>query len=164
MLSDEDHSTLQNKNHKICFFKALIWITTVVLLKISGYFLILNIRQGTCPPVKFLAQGSCPTNCVLPNPRLVSATFHKDTDVPSQLLTQFFTIFAQFVDHDITIAATYTVPDCCGTPSDTDRCAPITVSNDPFYPAGKCLNFARSLIFCEVIGCEVSQTPIFDLA
>ena len=103
--------------------------------------------------MKFLAQGSCPTTSVLPNPRLVSATFHKDTDVPSQVLSQFFTIFAQFVDHDITIAATYTVPDCCGTPSDIERCAPITVSNDPFYPAGKCLNFARSLVFCEEIGC-----------
>ncbi len=31
-------------------------------------------------------------------------------DVPSQKLTQLFTIFAQFVDHDLTLAATYTVP------------------------------------------------------
>jgi hypothetical protein len=110
-------------------------------------------RQTTCPPMKVLAQGNCPTFSVLPNPRLVSATFHKDVDAPSQLLDQFFTIFAQFVDHDITIAATYTVPDCCGTPSDTDRCAPITISTDPFYTSGKCLNFARSLIFCEQLGC-----------
>jgi len=91
---------------------------------------------------------------VLPNPRLVSSTFHTDQDVPSQKLTQLFTIFAQFVDHDITLAATYNVADCCATPSDTEKCAPITVSNDPFYPNGKCLNFARSLVFCEELGCN----------
>ncbi len=33
------------------------------------------------------------------------------------------------------------------------RCAPITVGSDPFYSAGKCLNFARSLKFCEQLGC-----------
>lgn len=103
--------------------------------------------------MKFLAPGSCPTSGVLPNPRLVSATFHKDTDVSSQVLDQFFTIFAQFVDHDFTLTPTYTVPDCCGTPSDTARCAPIIVSNDPFYNGGKCLKFTRSLVFCEELGC-----------
>jgi peroxidase len=100
-----------------------------------------------------MARGKCPLDSVLPNPRLVSSTFHTEKDVPSLRLTQLFTIFAQFVDHDLTLAATYTVPDCCASAADTEKCAPITVSNDPFYPSGKCLNFARSLIFCEELGC-----------
>ena len=100
-----------------------------------------------------MAQGKCPLTNVLPNPRLVSSTCHTDQDVPSQKLTQLFTIFAQFVDHDLTLAATYTVPDCCANATDTEKCAPITVNNDPFYSNGKCLNFARSLIFCEELDC-----------
>jgi len=101
-----------------------------------------------------MAQGRCPLNNVLPNARLVSATFHTDQDVPSQKLTQLFTIFAQFVDHDLTLATTYTVPDCCTNSTDTEKCAPVRISTDPFYPNGKCLNFARSLIFCEELGCQ----------
>jgi len=46
------------------------------------------------------------------------------------------------------------VSDCCATPQDTEKCAPVTVTNDPFYPNGKCLNFSRSLIFCEELGCD----------
>ena len=90
----------------------------------------------------------------------MSSTFHTDQDVPSQKLTQLFTIFAQFVDHDISLSTTYSVPDCCATPSDTERCAPITVSNDPFYPNGKCLNFVRSLIFCEELGCNTDPMNV----
>ncbi len=91
---------------------------------------------------------------MLPNARLVSATFHTDQDVPSQLLTQPFTIFAQFVDHDLTLATINTVPDCCTISTDTVKCAPVRISTDPFYPNGKCLHFARSLIFCEELGCQ----------
>jgi len=117
-------------------------------------------RQSTCTPVSFQAEGRCPSPNILPNPRLVSSTFHTDQDVPSQKLTQLFTIFAQFVDHDISLSTTYSVPDCCATPSDTERCAPITVSNDPFYPNGKCLNFVRSLIFCEELGCNTDPMNV----
>jgi peroxidase len=70
------------------------------------------------------------------------------------MLTQLFTTFAQFVDHDITFTAAYTVPDCCSPNSDDEECAPITVTNDPFYGASKCLNFARSIAFCEELGCS----------
>ena len=112
-------------------------------------------RQTTCPPVAFVAAGNCPLNSTLPNVRLISSTFHKDVDVPSKsMLTQLFTTFAQFVDHDITFTAAYTVPDCCSPNSDDEECAPITVTNDPFYGASKCLNFARSIAFCEELGCS----------
>jgi hypothetical protein len=70
-------------------------------------------------------------------------------DHPSTQQTQLFTIFAQFVDHDLTLASTYNVPNCCATPNDHDKCAPVTVKSDSFFPNGKCLNFARSLVFCE---------------
>ncbi len=111
-------------------------------------------RQTLCPPVNYLADGRCPLNSTLPNVRLVSSTFHKDKDIPSQSkLTQLFTIFGQFVDHDITLTAAYTVPDCCSKDSEEDECAPIKVTNDPFYGASKCLNFARSVAFCEELGC-----------
>ena len=91
---------------------------------------------------------------MLPNARLFSATFHSDQDVPSQLLTQLFTIFAQFVDHDLTLATLNTVLDFCTISTDTNKCAPVRISADPFYANGKCLHFARSLIFCEELGCQ----------
>jgi Animal haem peroxidase len=50
--------------------------------------------------------------------------------------------------------------DCCQTPQDTEKCAPITVHNDPFFPNGKCLNFVRSLIFCEELGCSTDHMNI----
>ena len=100
-----------------------------------------------------MAAGKCPLNNTLPNPRLVSSTFHTDKDVPSQRVTQLFTIFGQFVDHDMTSSATYIAPDCCSDATDTEKCAPITISSDPFYKSGKCLNFARSIVFCEDLGC-----------
>jgi len=52
------------------------------------------------------------------------------------------------------------VTDCCATPEDTEKCAPVTVKNDPFYSNGKCLNFARSLIFCEELGCDTDPMNI----
>ena len=84
----------------------------------------------------------------------MSTTFHTDKDAPSLKLTQLFTIFAQFLDHDISLTTTYSIPDCCSSANDREKCAPITVNNDPFYPNGKCLNFARSLIFCEELDCD----------
>ncbi len=130
----------------------------IIILKgerqsIKKTMLLFSFRQS-CLPVPFMARGVCPLGNQLPNPRLVSQTFHKDQNVPSPKLTQLFTIFAQFVDHDLTLTTTYTVPDCCKNASDTEKCAPVTVSNDPFYTNGKCLNFARSLIFCEELGCD----------
>ena len=101
-----------------------------------------------------MANGVCPLGNVLPNPRLVSSTFHKDQNIPSPKLTQLFTIFAQFVDHDFTLTTTYTLPDCCANSADTEKCAPMIVGTDPFFKQGKCLNFARSLIFCEELGCD----------
>jgi hypothetical protein len=50
--------------------------------------------------------------------------------------------------------------DCCATPEDTEKCAPVTVKNDPFYSNGKCLNFVRSLIFCEELGCDTDAMNI----
>jgi peroxidase len=109
-----------------------------------------------------MATGKCPLTNVLPNPRLVSSTFHTDVDSPAPTkLTQLFTIFAQFVDHDITLSSTYNPPNCCLDASDTDKCAPITVaSGDSFFSSGKCLNFVRSLGFCEELDCGTD--PIND--
>jgi Animal haem peroxidase len=68
-------------------------------------------------------------------------------------------IFIHFISdkEDIFISLT---SDCCGTPQDTEKCAPVTVTNDPFYPNGKCLNFVRSLIFCEELGCNTDPMNI----
>ena len=119
--------------------------------------ILINRQSRSCLPVTYTALGTCTTTNIsnlLPNPRLVSSTFHTDQDAPQQQLTQLFTIFAQFVDHDLTLASTYQTPDCCALSSPT-LCAPITVPNgDPFYPNDKCLNFARSLIFCQQQGCD----------
>lgn len=102
--------------------------------------------------------GKCPIGNVLPNVRLVSSKFHRDSNLPAPRITQLFTIFSQFVDHDVTLSAAYDVPDCCTDSSDTEKCAPITVSNDNFYSSGKCLSFARSLVFCEELGCTTDPT------
>ena len=101
-----------------------------------------------------MVREKCKRNSILPNPRLVSSAFHTDQNVPSQRLTQLFTIFGQFVDHDLTLTSTYSLPDCCTAPHGDDRCATIQVNGDAFYKNGKCLNFVRSLVFCEEVGCE----------
>jgi peroxidase len=105
----------------------------------------------------FFYHGKCQgKEAILPNARLVSRTFHTDQNVPSNRLTQLFTIFGQFVDHDLTLTNTYTVTSCCNSINDTDRCLPIMVPpNDAFFSAGKCLEFKRSLIFCEERGCQL---------
>ena len=119
-------------------------------------------RRLSCTPTKVFANGNCPTGAVLPNPRLVSSTFHKDQDRPSESIDQLFTIFGQFVDHDLTLSSvspSYAGINCCsaGAAADTKKCAPVTVTNDPFY-SNKCLNFVRSLVFCEALGCTTDQT------
>lgn len=92
--------------------------------------------------------------------RLVSSTFHTDVNVPSPRLTQFFTIFAQFVDHDLTLTATYVQPNCCNNIAETDECAPIIVGQDPVFSRGFCLNFVRSMVFCEELGCNTDPMNV----
>jgi len=84
----------------------------------------------------------------------VSKTFHTDEDFPSEQLNQFFTIFGQFVTHDISLSPTYSIANCCLAANNTQKCAPITVHRDSFYPNGKCLSFIRSITFCEALGCD----------
>ena len=56
--------------------------------------------------------------------------------------------------HDISLSPTYSIANCCLAANDTHKCAPITTSHDTFYQKGKCLNYIRSVIFCEALGCE----------
>jgi peroxidase len=94
----------------------------------------------------------CDTGNVLPNVRLVSRTFHTDSDVPSNR-AQLFTMFGQFVCHDLLFTATQSkVPNCCASDKRTDfvNCLPIIVpAGDSFFNTSQCIDFRRSTIFCE---------------
>ena len=97
----------------------------------------------------------CNTGNMLPNVRLVSRTFHTDQDVRSDR-DQFFTMFGQFVCHDIISTPNQgVVKDCCLNSSLTDfvNCLPIIVpAGDPFFNTSQCLDFKRATIFCNQTG------------
>ena len=89
----------------------------------------------------------------LPLARLVSLTFHPDSDVASQEVSHMVTQWGQFLDHDITLTPENEVHDCCQEPEQSE-CFPLTLpSDDPFYSslstAQTCLEFTRSTAFCE---------------
>lgn len=88
---------------------------------------------------------------ILPNPRLVSSTFHPDQNIPSKVATHMVAIMGQFLDHDITLTPEEEAEGCC-CGSTEEACFPIRVDkNDPFFQPHKvgCLDFTRSLAFCE---------------
>lgn len=94
----------------------------------------------------------------LPNARLISTTALPDRNMPSDILSYLFMQWGQFIDHDITGAATTRSSTgegirCCGPEFDANpelihpACMPIKVAKeDPFY--GKfgrdCISFVRS--------------------
>eukprot|EP00094_Tigriopus_californicus_P004962 TCALIF_04778-PA protein Name:"Similar to Pxn Peroxidasin (Drosophila melanogaster)" AED:0.07 eAED:0.07 QI:0/0/0/0.33/1/1/3/0/685 len=88
---------------------------------------------------------------VLPNPRLVSSTFHPHQDIPDGIATHMVAIMGQFLDHDITFTPEEEAEGCC-CGSTEEACFPIKVNrNDPFFNRHKvgCLDFTRSMAFCE---------------
>ncbi|QQP38640.1 Peroxidasin -like protein, partial [Caligus rogercresseyi] len=87
----------------------------------------------------------------LPNPRLVSSSFHPDSDVPSTVATHMVTQMGQFLDHDLSLTPEAHVEHCCDDATQTD-CSPISVpSDDSFYSAfsNTCLEFTRSVQHCD---------------
>ena len=64
------------------------------------------------------------------------------------------------MDHDLTQTPTYSSPDCCATPHDKDKCAAIPVKDDAFFKKGRCLNFVRSRVYCEEVGCDTDPMNI----
>ncbi|TRY75693.1 hypothetical protein TCAL_04782 [Tigriopus californicus] len=87
----------------------------------------------------------------LPNPRLVSRTFHPDHDVPDKIATHMVAIMGQFLDHDVTLTPEEEAEGCCFG-SEEKACFPIQVDEeDPFFHPHEvdCLDFTRSLAFCE---------------
>jgi hypothetical protein len=76
-------------------------------------------------------------------------------------LSLLLVIFAQFLDHDISLSATYNAGDCCANENDLEKCAPVRVAYDSFFPTGKCLSITRSVVFCEELGCATD--PINSL-
>ena len=119
---------------------------------------------------------------LLPNPRTVSQHFHPSSDQP-HMLTHMFTIFGQFLDHDITQTPEHEVADCCH--SKDEQCFPIHIpcnasptkvveniscgigSNGPGPYNGvgesegenikECLPFSRSVEFCKAPLCTREQ-------
>ena len=72
---------------------------------------------------------------------------------------QFFTMFGQFVCHDIILTpAQSQVANCClsdATRRDFANCLPIIIpQGDSFFGTGQCLEFKRSTVFCEQRGEE----------
>ena len=96
----------------------------------------------------------CPKRTQLPSPRLISDKFHKDRNVPSNEFTHMVMQFGQFLDHDVAETPQHEEENCCSKGKSTE-CFPIPVpENDYFYgPRNvKCLEFARSIAFCEENG------------
>ncbi|CAB4069637.1 PXDN [Lepeophtheirus salmonis] len=56
----------------------------------------------------------------LPNPRLVSSTFHPDMNVPHTLATHILTQFGQYLDHDMSLTPEAHVSNCCTDNSQED--------------------------------------------
>ncbi|KAI1290125.1 Chorion peroxidase [Halotydeus destructor] len=98
----------------------------------------------------------------LPLPRVVSRNLAHDKDIPDRKFTLIVMQWGQFLDHDLTLAASTRVdsiegegilccPDDLGAKADLvhPSCKPIWIDdNDPFYAKRKepvtCLNFIRN--------------------
>ncbi len=63
----------------------------------------------------------------------------------------FFFQFGQFLDHDITLTPENDKLKCCDKDLGNKECFPIEVpADDPnFSGKARCLNFARSVVFCK---------------
>ena len=98
----------------------------------------------------------------LPSARYVSSRFFEDN--PSLLdsrHTELFVLFAQFVDHGLTMSPEEPEANCCDPTQQRNRasCMPIYIpSNDPFYQSTalkmrgvnqSCLDHSRSTGFCD---------------
>ncbi|TRY80149.1 hypothetical protein TCAL_14778 [Tigriopus californicus] len=99
----------------------------------------------------------------LPNPRLISTTFHPDSKEDSGTNTLMVMQFGQYLDHDITFTVeSFHQRDCCEDPSQRE-CFPIYIpAQDPFFGPGKanrrtCINFARSTHHCPIPSKPVEQ-------
>ena len=90
---------------------------------------------------------------LLPAPRRISTHFHPEKNVPAPT-THLFTIFSQFVDHDVTFTPENEEDECCGkNVHNHPECFPFFAQrcdarHIPFRP-GHCFPFARSLAFCD---------------
>ena len=53
-------------------------------------------------------------DAILPNPRLISTSFHRANLIDSPRFTHAFTVFAQFLDHDLSLTPEIEdIEDCC---------------------------------------------------
>ena len=96
----------------------------------------------------------CPQRTNLPGPRTISHAFHEDKDVPSTKVTHMVTQFGQFVDHDVGETPSHESEGCCSKGLE-DECFPIPIqTTDSFYSLRNvsCLDFARSVAYCEENG------------
>ncbi|QQP38046.1 Peroxidasin -like protein [Caligus rogercresseyi] len=87
----------------------------------------------------------------LPNARLVSNTFHPDSDVPSTLATHLLTQMGQFLDHDLSLTPEAHIEHCCDD-SSQDGCMVISIpSTDSFYSqfSQTCIELTRSVQYCD---------------
>ncbi len=91
----------------------------------------------------------------LPEPRLISRTFHRDSDMPDREIALMLMQFGQFVDHDITLTPEAHVEvDCCeATEEVVENQDCLSIALPPGDPFGTnfnltCLEFRRSTAFC----------------
>ncbi len=89
----------------------------------------------------------------LPNARLVSRMIHPSVNIADRRVTHMVAQFGQFVDHDIALSPEMELEegegDCCNPLVDDPGCFPILVpEGDRFIPVD-CLDFKRSVVFCQ---------------
>ena len=110
------------------------------------------------------------SNALLPNPRTVSHRFHLSTRFDDRFLTVMFIIFAQFLDHDLTLTPEFeSEGGCCLLRNRNDRSRCFNVFNPSCVPplptrqvtlqvgdqgvnvvdsTEQCMSFSRSSTFC----------------
>ena len=101
----------------------------------------------------------------LPSARFVSSRFHEDSPtLLDNIHTALFVLFAQFLDHDLSLTPEEPEMECCNITAVIEEnrqasCMPIFIpDNDPFYQSAElkarnvnqsCLDHSRSTGFCD---------------
>ncbi len=121
-----------------------------------------GVLPESCEPLGDVHCARCFTDpkAPLPSARQISLAFHREFSQPDRRLTHMMAQFGQFLDHDIALSPEEeTEEDCCfATAVDLEECFPILLPrNDPVYHPANCLDFKRSIGFCNASHATLEQ-------
>lgn len=87
----------------------------------------------------------------LPNPRLVSSTFHAFRNISDSLRTEMLMQFGQFIDHDVVGTAKQDLDCCSELGQEMMTCFNVDLKNDTHFAKlnRTCMQFTRSSFSCQ---------------